>query len=79
MLAVILVSGVIVALALGQPEPGSAAAFVGSLVVAAANGVFVLIFTVAVAKVYAQLAGNSETVHSAVPPKNGPGAGTAGE
>ncbi|HEX9954534.1 MAG TPA: glycerophosphoryl diester phosphodiesterase membrane domain-containing protein [Allosphingosinicella sp.] len=57
--AVMTVSGLIVALTLGPPQPGSTAGFVAGLIVAAANALFVLIFTVVMARVYAQLAGTS--------------------
>jgi hypothetical protein len=59
-MAVSAVVGIIIALAVGLPSPGSTAAFILLLVTAALQAVVTCFFATMVARIYAQLAGTGE-------------------
>jgi hypothetical protein len=55
--ALVSVGGILIALVAGKPEPGSTGALIMLLLGALLNTVFVVYFTILVARIYAQLAG----------------------
>jgi len=59
--AVSAVTGILMTLAAGRPEPGNLSFVVILLVGALLNGVFVLYFATLIARIYAQLAGEAQT------------------
>jgi hypothetical protein len=58
-MAATLILGTIIALVAGRPDPGSLSYFLNLIVSGIASAVFSVYFTVAVARIYAQLAGGS--------------------
>jgi hypothetical protein len=58
MVAISSVAGILVALVLGRPQPGSLAALIMLLVSGVVNAAFTVVFTTMVARIYAQLAGS---------------------
>jgi hypothetical protein len=56
-IAVSAVFGILIALVLGRPQPGSLAALLMLLVTGVVNAAFTVVFTTMVARIYAQLAG----------------------
>ena len=66
-MAVTVVSGILIAAIAGPPAPGSPGALTALLIASAANALFVVCFSVLMARIYAQLSGNAAGVAGSPP------------